>query len=150
MAWARPGRSVPWPKSGRYRYRDIAVAARSMAPYWEQLEETFAQYDIPLFQSDRDGYFGREKPIFTLVTAALDVVTGGYAYEDMFRYLKTGLAGLTPKDATGWRTTSSLGTSSAAGGPPRWVRLHPGNISLRPSPPRTRRPWPNSTPSACR
>ena len=40
-------------QSGRYRYRDIAVAARSMAPYWEQLEETFAQYDIPLFQSDR-------------------------------------------------------------------------------------------------
>ncbi len=36
-----------------------------------------------------------QKPIFTLVTAALDAVTGGYAYEDMFRYLKTGLAGLT-------------------------------------------------------
>ena len=92
VAWAA-GEIRALAQSGRYRYRDIAVAARSMAPYWEQLEETFAQYDIPLFQSDRTDIL--QKPIFTLVTAALDAVTGGYDYEDMFRYLKTGLAGLT-------------------------------------------------------
>ena len=73
MAWAA-GEIRALAQSGRYRYRDIAVAARSMAPYWEQLEETFAQYDIPLFQSDRTDIL--QKPIFTLVTAALDAVTG--------------------------------------------------------------------------
>ena len=39
-----------------------------------------------------------QKPIFTLITAALDSVTGGYTYDDVFRYLKTGLTGLTPEE----------------------------------------------------
>ena len=52
----------------------------------------FAQYDIPLFQADKTDLL--QKPLFTLITAALDAVNGGYLYEDMFRYLKTGLAGL--------------------------------------------------------
>lgn len=75
------------------RYRDIVLTARSMERYWEPMEGIFAQYEVPVFQSDKTDLL--QKPIFTLVTAALDAVTGGYAYEDMFRYLKTGLAGLT-------------------------------------------------------
>ena len=55
VAWAA-GEIRALAQSGRYRYRDIAVAARSMAPYWEQLEETFAQYDIPL-PVRPDGHF---------------------------------------------------------------------------------------------
>ena len=124
VAWAA-GEIRALAQSGRYRYRDIAVAARSMAPYWEQLEETFAQYDIPLFQSDRTDIL--QKPIFTLVTAALDAVTGGYAYEDMFRYLKTGLAGLTLEECDRlenyvltWNLFGSRWTSPAG-----WT-LHPG------------------------
>ena len=124
MAWAA-GEIRALAQSGRYRYRDIAVAARSMASYWEQLEETFAQYDIPLFQSDRTDIL--QKPIFTLVTAALDAVTGGYAYEDMFRYLKTGLAGLTLEECDRlenyvltWNLFGSRWTSPAG-----WT-LHPG------------------------
>ena len=76
------------------RYRDIALLARSMDRYWEHVEGIFAQYDIPVFQSDMTDIL--QKPIFTLITAAMDAVNGGYAYEDIFRYLKTGLAGITP------------------------------------------------------
>ena len=83
-------------RSGLFRYRDIAVAARSMDGYWEQLEDSFAQYNIPLFQADKTDIL--QKPIFTLITAALDSVTGGYTYDDVFRYLKTGLTGLTPEE----------------------------------------------------
>lgn len=77
---------------GTLRYRDIALSARTMDRYWEHIEGVFAQYDIPLFQSEKTDIL--QKPIFTLITAALDSVTGGYLYEDIFRYLKTGLAGL--------------------------------------------------------
>ncbi|MCF0123150.1 MAG: PD-(D/E)XK nuclease family protein, partial [Ruminiclostridium sp.] len=77
------------------RYRDIALLARSMDRYWEHVEGIFAQYDIPVFQSDMTDIL--QKPIFTLITAAMDAVNGGYAYEDIFRYLKTGLAGITPE-----------------------------------------------------
>ena len=37
-----------------------------------------------------------QKPPLLLVLGALDAVTGGFEYEDMFRYLKTGLAGHRP------------------------------------------------------
>ena len=83
-------------RSGAVRYRDIALSARTMDRYWEHVEGIFAEYDIPLFQSDMADIL--QKPIFTLITAAMDCVNGGYAYEDMFRYLKTGLAGLTAEE----------------------------------------------------
>lgn len=78
------------------RYRDIVVTARSIEPYQELLEGVFSQYDIPLYQAEKTDIL--QKPIFTLITAAMDAVNGGYAYEDMFRYLKTGLAGITPEE----------------------------------------------------
>lgn len=39
-----------------------------------------------------------EKPVLALVTAALDTVAGNYAYDDVFRYLKTGLTDLPQED----------------------------------------------------
>ena len=36
-----------------------------------------------------------EKPVMTLLLSAVDAVTGGFEYEDMFRYLKTGMTGVT-------------------------------------------------------
>jgi len=35
-----------------------------------------------------------QKPVLTLVTAALDAVSGGYTYDDVFRYLKSDLTDL--------------------------------------------------------
>ena len=77
-----------------YRYREIILTARSMERYRDHIREVFAEYGIPVFQSEKTDVL--QKPIFTLITAALDAVSGGYEYEDMFRYLKTGLAGITP------------------------------------------------------
>ena len=79
---------------GGIRYRDIVLTARSMDRYRDHIREVFATYGIPVFQAEKTDIL--QKPIFTLITAALDAVSGGYEYEDMFRYLKTGLAGMTP------------------------------------------------------
>ena len=35
-----------------------------------------------------------QKPVLALVTAALAAAAGGYPYEEVFRYLKTDLAGI--------------------------------------------------------
>ena len=79
-----------------YRFRDIAVCARSMEGYGPILETVFARYGVPLFLSRMSDIL--EKPILTLITAALDTVTGGYRYDDLFRCLKTGLTGLSRED----------------------------------------------------
>lgn len=82
--------------SGQYRYRDIAVSARSMEVYAPLLETVFARDGIPAYISRRSDIL--EKPVLTLLLSAVDAVTGGFEYEDMFRYLKTGMAGITPQE----------------------------------------------------
>ena len=79
-----------------YRFRDIAVGCRSMEGWGELLETVFARYGIPLFLSRMDDIL--QKPVLTLITAALATVAGGYRYDDIFRYLKTGLTGLADED----------------------------------------------------
>lgn len=75
------------------RFRDIAVAARNLDEYAATIENVFERYGIPVYLSRRSDVL--EKPVLSLLAGALDAVTGGYEYEDMFRWLKTGLAGIT-------------------------------------------------------
>ena len=82
--------------SGNVRYRDITVAARNMEEYLGALRTTFERWEIPAYFSRRSDIL--EKPAFSLVIGALSAVTGGYEYEDMFRWLKTGLGGLSPEE----------------------------------------------------
>jgi ATP-dependent helicase/nuclease subunit B len=79
-----------------WRWRDFAVCARNFDAYADQVEGIFARYGIPVFLSTVTDIL--EKPVLTLITAALDTVSGGYAYEDLFRYLKTGLTDLTDRE----------------------------------------------------
>ena len=79
-----------------YRYREIGVTARNMEVYAPILENVFARDGIPAYISRRSDILA--KPVLTLLLSALDAVTGGFTYEDMFRYLKTGMAGITPEE----------------------------------------------------
>lgn len=74
------------------RYRDIGVAVRNLADYEAAVENIFRRYEVPVYLSRRSDLL--EKPLMTLVIAALEAVSGGFEYEDVFRCLKTGLAGL--------------------------------------------------------
>lgn len=74
------------------RWRDMAVAVRSMEEYGGLLETILPRYGVSVFLSQREDIL--QKPILTLITAALDTIQGNYEYEDLFRYLKTGLAGI--------------------------------------------------------
>ena len=82
--------------SGEYRYREIAVAVRNLPDYEAAVESIFRHYRIPVYLSRRSDLL--EKPLVTLMVAALEAVTGGFEYEDVFRYLKTGLAGIRDED----------------------------------------------------
>lgn len=78
------------------RYRDIEVTARDFGTYQPLIESVFPRYQVPVFASAMTDIL--EKPILTLVTAALETVAGGYRYDDVFRYLKTGLTDLPEED----------------------------------------------------
>lgn len=79
-----------------YRFRDVAVVARNLDEYAPTIENVFERYDVPFYLSRRSDIL--EKPVISLIAGVLDSVSGGYEYEDMFRWLKTGLAGLTDEE----------------------------------------------------
>ena len=79
---------------GKCRCRDVTVAARNIEAYESAIETVFERYQIPAYLSRRSDIL--EKPALSLLTGVLASVGGGYEYDDMFRWLKTGLAGLTP------------------------------------------------------
>lgn len=82
--------------AGKCRCRDITVAARNMTEYAGTIETVFERYGIPVYLSRRSDIL--EKPVLSLLTGVLSSVSNGYEYEDMFRWLKTGLAGLTAEE----------------------------------------------------
>lgn len=83
-------------QAGVLRYRDIAVTARSMTGYHNLVESVFEEYRIPVFQSAMEDII--QKPVFALVMAAQELLSGEYGYEMVFRYLKTGLTNVGSKD----------------------------------------------------
>lgn len=117
-------------KKPGWRMRDFAVVARNFAAYSDHVESVFNLYGIPVFISTVTDIL--EKPILTLITAALDCVSGGYQSEDLFRYLKTGLTDL-PDEARDllenyaitWELRGSRWTQSAD-----W-KMHPGGYGLK-------------------
>ena len=78
------------------RCRDIAVCARRLDGYGELIEGVFSRYGVPVFLSAMADVL--EKPVLALVTSALAAAAEDYPYEELFRYLKTGLAGITDEE----------------------------------------------------
>ena len=76
-----------------YRWRDIAVMARNWEDYTGLCESVFERYGIRFFTSGRTDVIS--KPPIALIEAVLDVAVLGWEYKPVFKYLKTGLAGLT-------------------------------------------------------
>lgn len=74
------------------RFRDVSVTARNLDAYESTVETVFARYGIPLYSARRSDIL--QQPLTALLLGALDAATGGFEYEDVFRCLKTGLAGL--------------------------------------------------------
>ncbi len=81
---------------GKCRCRDITVAARNIEVYEPVIETVFERYEIPAYLSRRSDIL--EKPVLSLLTGVLASAGEGYEYDDMFRWLKTGLAGLQPEE----------------------------------------------------
>lgn len=81
---------------GKCRCREITVAARNIQDYEAAIETVFERWQIPAYLSRRSDIL--EKPVLSLLTGVLASLSGGFEYDDMFRWLKTGLAGLAPEE----------------------------------------------------
>ncbi|MBQ1834701.1 MAG: hypothetical protein II111_03190, partial [Oscillospiraceae bacterium] len=60
------------------------------------LEMVFSRYGVPLYSARRRDIL--QEQVLTLLIGALDAAAGEFEYEDVFRCLKTGLAGISSEE----------------------------------------------------
>ncbi|MCL2391937.1 MAG: PD-(D/E)XK nuclease family protein [Oscillospiraceae bacterium] len=81
-----------------YRWRDIGVMSRDWQQYSSICENVFEKFEIPFFSSGRADIL--DKPPVAHIDAALDIITSGWEYRPVFRYLKTGLIDITSDECS--------------------------------------------------
>lgn len=80
-----------------YRWRDIALCCGDAQMYFEPVKMIFSRYGIPCFLSEKTT--AAEHPMVLTLLSAIDIFVGGFKYEDVFAYLKTGFANVTAEEA---------------------------------------------------
>ena len=78
------------------RWRDIAISVRGFGAYETILDSAFRKYGVPLYFAKKSPLMS--KPLPQLISAAYEIISGGWAAEDMFTYLRTGLTGMERDD----------------------------------------------------
>lgn len=79
-----------------YRYRDIAVITGNLSSYDNYVKKIFPVYEVPAFVDQTRHIL--LNPCLEFVRGALMLVEKDYSQESIFRYLRTGMAGLTPEE----------------------------------------------------
>jgi len=79
-----------------YRWREISVVLRDPEPYRELITTVFTDFRIPHFMDSKRPVM--HHPLVDLIRSALEVVAGDWAYEAVFRYLKTDLVPVSRTD----------------------------------------------------
>lgn len=79
-----------------FRYKDIAVVSANIQGYKPIIDRVFNEYGIPFDIEEKRDIM--TNPTVELVLSAVKIVAKGYLYEDMFRYLKTGLSNVRKND----------------------------------------------------
>ncbi|HEX2946656.1 MAG TPA: helicase-exonuclease AddAB subunit AddB [Clostridia bacterium] len=75
-----------------FRYRDIAVTMRNPESYTGIVKSIFARYGVPFFLDGNRSIDGH--PLIVFINSALEILTSSWSYEAVFRYARTGLAGV--------------------------------------------------------
>ncbi|MBR2471511.1 MAG: PD-(D/E)XK nuclease family protein [Clostridia bacterium] len=77
-------------RSGKYRYKDIAVIARNKGAYSIAIQQIFSKFEIPVFISGNQNALAL--PAVAAVLSALNIIIRNFSYESVFDYLKSGFA----------------------------------------------------------
>ncbi|MFD1735243.1 helicase-exonuclease AddAB subunit AddB [Bacillus salitolerans] len=72
-----------------YRYRDMAIILRNTSLYHDLLETVFQEYEIPIFIDEKRSML--HHPLIEFIRSAMEVITGNWRYESVFRLVKTDI-----------------------------------------------------------
>ncbi|MFI3312382.1 MAG: PD-(D/E)XK nuclease family protein [Eubacteriales bacterium] len=105
-----------------FRWRDLAVCCTQMEQAKPILSALFSTFDIPAYFAGNTSM--AEKPVVSMVLAALDSATGNLEREDVLRYLKSGLSQLSMEQCDRLENYAFTWNISGAKWGKPWV-MHP-------------------------
>ena len=76
-----------------FRYRDITVVSGNLDAYRKLVSAVFTEYGIPYFIDNKVSV--AVNPLVKMILAVFELIGGNWSYETVFRYLKTGMTGIT-------------------------------------------------------
>lgn len=79
-----------------YRYQDIAVITGNLSSYDNYVKKIFPMYEVPAFLDETRHIL--LNPCLEFVRGALQMVEKDFSCEAVFRYLRTGMAGLAQEE----------------------------------------------------
>lgn len=79
-----------------YRYQDIAIITGDLSSYNNYVKKIFPMYDIPAFLDETRHIL--LNPCLEFVRGALLIVEKDFEKEAVFRWLRTGMTGLSPEE----------------------------------------------------
>lgn len=83
-------------RTGNFRYNDITLCMRNLDDYSYIIKRVFEDYRIDYFLDKKISVL--ENPIMILILSILDMKDKNYSYDSIFRYLKSGLTGISDED----------------------------------------------------
>ncbi|WP_194611139.1 PD-(D/E)XK nuclease family protein [Clostridium vitabionis] len=83
-------------KEEGYAYRDFGVIVGDLDQYQNLVWTVAAEYGLPVYIDTTRQII--HNPVIEAVRSALSIAAGDFSYEMVFRYLRSGLSGLAPRD----------------------------------------------------
>lgn len=108
-----------------YRYGEIAVITGNLEEYGNVAKQVFEEADIPYFLDEKHTIL--MNPFVEYLRAALEMVTQGFSYESVFRYLRCGMSDITRAEADRLENyVIALGIHGYSQWEEKWVRIYHG------------------------
>jgi ATP-dependent helicase/nuclease subunit B len=79
-------------RENNLRYQNIAILARNLDTYKDNINMVFKLYNIPYFLDDKKEL--DSEPLIHLILSLLDICSNNFSYDSIFNYLKSGLTNI--------------------------------------------------------
>ncbi len=76
-----------------YHYRDFAIVTGDLVGYEDALRLAAQRYDVPVYLDTNRAIL--QNPLTETIRGALEIGAGDYSYETVFRFLRSGMIGIT-------------------------------------------------------
>lgn len=73
----------------KYRFKDISIICKDVDSYEKVVSAIFTEYEIPYYIDKKIDI--ASNPLIIFINSAVDIINKNWTYENVFKYLKTGL-----------------------------------------------------------